>query len=141
MDSNWTPKIGEVYMMSFTGSKNEQSGYRPGLIIQNNMGNMYSPNVIALPLTTSLKKLDQITHVLINSADTGLRKDSMVLCENPECMSKSKIGKYITTLQDNYMKKIAEAYILSTSIISYLQPEAYLMLMKKASDLNDIHII
>lgn len=51
------PQIGEVYLMKFGGSGSEQSGWRPGVVFQNNMGNAYSPNIIALPLTSSLKKL------------------------------------------------------------------------------------
>lgn len=82
------PQIGEVYLMKFGGSGSEQSGWRPGVVFQNNMGNAYSPNIIALPLTSSLKKTNQPTHVIIKAADSGLRRDSMVLCENPERMSK-----------------------------------------------------
>lgn len=55
MERSISPKIGEVYLMNFGGTESEQSGWRPGLIFQNNIGNEYSPNVIALPLTTSLK--------------------------------------------------------------------------------------
>lgn len=80
------PQIGEVYLMKFGGSGSEQSGWRPGVVFQNNMGNAYSPNIIALPLTSSLKKTNQPTHVIIKAADSGLRRDSMVLCENPERM-------------------------------------------------------
>lgn len=98
------PQIGEVYLMKFGGSGSEQSGWRPGVVFQNNMGNAYSPNIIALPLTSSLKKTNQPTHVIIKAADSGLRRDSMVLCENPERMSKERLGQYITTLSEEYMK-------------------------------------
>ena len=60
-----TPQIGDVYHMYFSGDGNEQQGWRPGLVFQNNVGNKYSPNIIALPLTSSLKKLNQPTHVLL----------------------------------------------------------------------------
>lgn len=81
------PQIGEVYLMNFGGSGCEQNGWRPGVVFQNNVGNAHSPNIIALPLTSSIKKSGQPTHVIVKSADSGLRLDSMVLCENPECMS------------------------------------------------------
>ena len=90
-ENRTTPKIGEVYMMNFGGTGNEQSGWRPGLVFQNNTGNVFSPNIIALPLTGSIKKTDQPTHVVVRAAETGLLKDSMVLCENPERMSKTFI--------------------------------------------------
>lgn len=132
------PQIGEVYLMMFGGSGSEQSGWRPGVIFQNNVGNAHSPNVIALPLTSSLKKMNQPTHVVISAADSGLRKDSMVLCENPERMSKERLGQYITTLSEEYMKQIAEANLLATGAIAYLDVEALLAVWKKTVALNAI---
>lgn len=122
--------------MKFSGNGNEQNGWRPGLVFQNNMGNAHSPNIIALPLTSSIKKAGQPTHVIVRAADSGLRKDSMVLCENPERMSKERVGRYITTLSDEYMKQIAEANLLATGAIAYLDVEALLLIWKRAMALN-----
>ena len=135
-NSERIPQIGDIYMMKFDGSANEQSGWRPGLVYQNNVGNVYSPNIIALPLTSSIKKANQPTHVVIKASNTGLKRDSMVLCENPERMSKEKLGVYITTLSDEYMREIAEASILSSSVISYLDIEVLVSVWKKAVALN-----
>lgn len=134
-------KIGEVYWIDFIGNKSVQRGKRPGLIIQNNTGNMFSPNVIAVPLTTVIKKKEQPTHVFIPSNETGLKKDSIVLCENPQSIPKTEVGDYITILPDNYMSKIAEANILSTSVISYLNPDNLLTLWKQAVCLNNNYIV
>ena len=131
-----TPKIGDIYMMKFGGSANEQYGWRPGLVFQNNVGNTYSPNIIALPLTSVLKKANQPTHVVVRANDTGLKRDSMVLCENPERMSKERVGDYITTLSDAYMKQVAEASLLSSSVISFLDIELLVSVWKKAVALN-----
>lgn len=131
-----TPRIGDVYLMRFAGDASEQTGWRPGLVFQNNIGNVHSPNIIALPLTSSIKKSGQPTHVVVNAANSGLQKDSMVLCENPERMSKSRIGRYITTLSDDYMKQVAIANLLATSAISYLDTDALIAVWKKASTLN-----
>lgn len=131
-----TPQIGDIYMMKFGGSANEQNGWRPGLVFQNNVGNAYSPNIIALPLTSILKKANQPTHVIVRADDTGLKRDSMVLCENPERMSKERVGDYITTLSDTYMKQVAEASLLSSSVISYLDIEVLVSVWKKAVALN-----
>lgn len=131
-----TPQIGDIYMMKFGGSANEQSGWRPGLVFQNNVGNAHSPNIIALPLTSVLKKANQPTHVVVRSDDTGLKKDSMILCENPERMSKERIGDYITTLSDAYMKQVAEANLLASSAISFLDIELLVSVWKKAVALN-----
>lgn len=123
MSNVFYPRIGEIYLMQFGGTQHEQSGIRPGLIIQNNVGNRHSPNVIALPLTSSLKKMHQPTHVLVRSSEGGLSKDSLVLCEGPERMSKTRVGNYITKLSKSDMARVAKAHLLSTSVISFLSIE------------------
>jgi mRNA interferase MazF len=122
--------------MQFEGSGNEQQGWRPGLVFQNNVGNRYSPNIIALPLTSNVKKETLPTHVVVKAEDSGLKKDSVVLCENPERMHKSRIGAFLTKLSDNYMKQVAEANLLATSAISYLDASALLATWEKATSLN-----
>lgn len=135
-DSRTPPRIGEVYMMNFGGTGNEQKGWRPGLVFQNNLGNAFSPNIIALPLTGSIKKTDQPTHVFVSADGTGLLKDSIVLCENPERMSKSRIGKYITTLPDEIMSEVAIGNLLASSAISFVKLESLQNLWQQASTLN-----
>lgn len=130
------PQIGDVYMMRFGGSGNEQKGWRPGLVFQNNLGNQYSPNVIALPLTSVIKKSTQPTHVVVPANGTGLLRDSMVLCENPERMSKEKLGAYLTTIPEEYMSQIAIASLLATSAISFINPELLISIWQKATALN-----
>lgn len=131
-----TPQIGDIYLMNFGGQGNEQKGWRPGLVFQNNMGNKHSPNIIALPLTTSLKKSNLPTHVVIPAEGTGLVRDSMVLCENPERMSKDRLGSYLTTIPEEYMAKIAVANLLATSAISFIEPDLLLTVWQKALVLN-----
>ena len=138
MTRNNHPRMGEIYLMNFSGQGNEQKGWRPGLVFQNNTGNQYSPNIIALPLTSALKKSEQVTHVIIPSEGTGLLKDSMVLCENPERMSKDRIGAYLTTLSDEFMEQIAVSYLLATAAISFIDSETLLSAWKKSIELNAI---
>lgn len=133
--ANRNPRIGEVYMMQFDGSGSEQSGMRPGLVFQNNVGNEYSPNIIALPLTGQLKKLGQPTHVLIKAKSSGLKKDSVVLCENPQRMSKERIGKYLTRLSDADMARVAEANLLASAAIAFIDPSALMGIWQRASRL------
>lgn len=138
MAHNNFPKIGEVYNMYFDGTGNEQSGWRPGVVFQNNVGNAHSPNIIALPLTSSLKKLGMPTHVLVSSADTDLRCDSIVICENPKCISKSKVGKYITTLPESYMAKIAVAHLIATSALSFIDMQTLISTWQASAKLNQV---
>jgi len=138
IEMDFTPLIGEIYVMTFTGIGSEQTGLRPGLVFQNNVGNKYSPNIIAIPLTSSQKKTNQPTHVPISAEDSGLHVDSVALCENPQIMSKERIGRYITTLSDDYMKQIAEAYLIATAVISYLDVDALLKVWRAAKSLNKV---
>ena len=121
--------------MNFSGTGCEQSGWRPGLVFQNNMGNQYSPNIIALPLTSALKKGDQPTHVKLPKS-IGLKSDSMVLCENPERLSKERIGFYITTVPEEYLPNIVRANLLASSAIAYISPEQLLATRDAAVALN-----
>lgn len=122
--------------MNFNGIGSEQSGLRPGLVFQNNVGNAHSPNIIALPLTSALKKMGQPTHVVIRASESGLAKDSIVLCENPEKMSKERIGRFLTKLSDEDMRRVTEANLLATSAIAYLDPESLIRVWKAATALN-----
>lgn len=135
-ESNQQYRIGDVYLMKFDGLGNEQTGWRPGLVFQNNTGNYYSPNIIALPFTSSLKKLSQPTHVLISAHESGLSRDSVLLCENPERLSKERIGVYITTLTDQQMGLVARASLLATAAIAFLNPYDLLEIRDRAIELN-----
>lgn len=130
------PKIGEVYLIKFEGKGSVQSGLRPGVVIQNNIGNEHSPNIIAVPLTSSIKNLSQPTHVYISAEEAGLKLDSMVLCENPETISKEMVGKKIAVLSDENMARIAKAIMLSIPIISYLNLEEVRNVWSEASTLG-----
>lgn len=87
-------------------------------------------------LTSSIKKSNQPTHVVIPAEGTGLAKDSMVLCENPERMSKDRLGNYLTTIPAQYMSKVAIANLLASSAISFIDPDVLLSVWQKALALN-----
>jgi mRNA interferase MazF len=128
------PKIGEIYYMKFSGNDSEQHGWRPGIIVQNDVGNAHSPNVIAIPLTTCLKKLNMPTHVFISS-EFGLPRDSVALCENPQRMSKHNLGHRITSLSTEVMSKIAIAYTLATSVIAFIDQTTLIETWEKSKKL------
>ena len=103
------------------GIGSEQKGYRPVLIIQNNVGNKYSPTVIIAPLTEVIKKADLPTHITIFRNDF-LKYDSMILLEQLRTIDKSRLISYLGKLKDNQLQKIDNALIktLSINIIGYL---------------------
>ena len=137
MNSNYdlVPAIGEIYMMDFSGCGNGRAGWRPGVVLQNNIGNIYSDYVIAVPVTSSIKKVSQPTHVLL-PAVSGLYMDSMVKCENPATIPKSLVGRYITKLSADFMREIAVASSVATGAISFLSAEDVLNVWKKAVQMN-----
>lgn len=131
-------RCGEVYLMNFGDAAHEQHGLRPGVVLQNNVGNLHSPNIIALPLTTSLKKLNMPTHVLLRAEDTGLMYDSMVLAECPKCIAKGSIGAYLTTIPAHMMREIATAHLAATAAAAYLDVAGLLNAREQALRLNAI---
>lgn len=129
------PRIGEVYQIRFDGYGSVQKGWRPGIIIQNDIGNKNSPNIIAIPLTSKIKCTNQPTHVYIPARESGLLVDSVALCENPETISKELIGKLITRIPDRYMAQIAKALMVSMPLISYLNHHELNSVWIKTSEL------
>lgn len=69
----------------------EQGGVRPVLIVQNDRGNRFSPTVICAAMTSKLSKNDLPTHVWISAQDSGLRCDSLVLCEQIRTLEKRRL--------------------------------------------------
>lgn len=84
------------------------------------------------------KKVGQPTHVLVKASDNGLKKDSMVLCENPQRMSKENVGRYIGRLTDSTMREVAAANLLATAAISYLDVVTLVSAWSKAVELNAV---
>ena len=132
------PRLGDIYLMSFSGVGSEQKGVRPGVIFQNDIGNDRSPNVIALPLTTRIKNLAQPTHVLLPAEKYNLLADSLVLCENPQRMSKSRLLKYLGALEEEDIKSIAIGNILSSSAIALLSEEELLDVWKESKRIQGL---
>lgn len=115
-----SPRIGDIFMVQFDGSGSVQRGFRPGVVFSNNKGNANSPTVIVFPLTTSLKKMSQPTHVILDAKRCGLKYTSMVLCENPQCIPKSMLLKYISHLDDEMISRIAVAQLVSSAGIAFV---------------------
>ena len=103
-------KRGDIYSANLdpvVGS--EQGGIRPVLIIQNNIGNRFSPTVIILAITSKMGKTKLPTHVDIPAGEGGLFKDSIVLAEQVRTLEKTRLGEYMGSLSDKYMDLVEEA--------------------------------
>ena len=91
----------------------EQGGIRPVLVIQNDVGNRYSPTVIVLAITGQLNKAHLPTHVPVSCEGTGLVKDSVVLAEQIRTLDKRRLRERIGTLRPDVMARVGEALKVS----------------------------
>ena len=94
----------------------EQGGVRPVLIIQNDMGNRYSPTVICAAITSKMNKAKLPTHVLLEAERYGIVKDSVVLLEQVRTIDKSRLREKVCHLDDNVLVKINNALKVSLSL-------------------------
>lgn len=91
----------------------EQGGIRPVLIIQNNVGNKYSPTVIVTAITSKLDKAKLPTHIELSAEKYHLPKDSVALLEQIRTLDKRRLREKITVLEDDKMKEINRAILIS----------------------------
>ena len=106
-------KRGEVYFADLSpvvGS--EQGGVRPVLVIQNDIGNKYSPTVIAAAITSQLSKTKLPTHIEIGQT-SGLPKNSVVLLEQIRTIDKRRLKEKICELSSIKMSEINQAILIS----------------------------
>lgn len=105
---------GELYYADLSpvvGS--EQGGVRPVLVVQNDVGNKYSPTVIAAAVTSKLSKARLPTHIELSAADYGLTKDSVVLLEQIRTLDKRRLKERIGLLGDDVMRRVDMALKIS----------------------------
>lgn len=107
-------KRGDLFLVELSGQGSEQSGIRPAVIIQNNVGNKVSPTTIIVPLT-SQKKKEIPTHVELNS-DDGVLKPSTALCEQPCVIDKSRLIKKLGTVSNNKIQEINQKIMFNLGI-------------------------
>ena len=94
----------------------EQGGIRPVLVIQNDVGNRYSPTVIVLAVTGQMNKAHLPTHVPIDCEGTGLHKDSVVLAEQIRTLDKRRLRERIGTLRPEVMDRVSQALKVSLGV-------------------------
>ena len=94
----------------------EQGGIRPVLVVQNDIGNQYSPTTIVLAITSQINKAKMPTHVEIKSSECGLERDSVILAEQIRTIDKSRLKKRIAFLEDSLMDKVAHAIKISLGL-------------------------
>lgn len=114
MENNQTIKRGEIYYADLSpvvGS--EQGGVRPVLIIQNDIGNKYSPTVIVAAITSQINKAKIPTHIELSSITYNLPKDSVVLLEQLRTIDKKRLQQKISCLDNIKMRDVNKAMLIS----------------------------
>lgn len=113
-------KRGDIYYADLSpviGS--EQGGVRPVLILQNDIGNRYSPTVIIAAITSQINKAKLPTHVEITASDYALPKDSVILLEQIRTIDKRRMEEKIGHLSDETMEKVNEALTISLGLVDF----------------------
>ncbi|NLV91548.1 MAG: type II toxin-antitoxin system PemK/MazF family toxin [Firmicutes bacterium] len=95
----------------------EQGGIRPVLILQNDIGNKYSPTTIIAAITSRIKKAKLPTHVELESSKYNLEKDSVILLEQIRTIDKRRLKEKITHLDDDTMMRISAALEISLGLV------------------------
>ena len=107
-------KRGDIYYADLSpviGS--EQGGIRPVLIIQNDVGNKYSPTVIAAAITSQINRAKMPTHIELSASKYGLYKDSVILLEQIRTIDKKRLREKVAHLDKKLMKTVDDALSVS----------------------------
>ena len=107
-------KRGEIYYADLSpvvGS--EQGGVRPVLVIQNDVGNKYSPTVIVSAITSQLTKAKLPTHIDLSAEKYNLPKNSVALLEQIRTLDKRRLKEKVTTLSADKMREVNKAILIS----------------------------
>jgi mRNA interferase MazF len=97
----------------------EQGGVRPVLVIQNDIGNKYSPTIIIAAITSQINKAKLPTHIEISAEEYGLTKDSVILLEQIRTIDKKRLKERVGHLSDELMKKVDECIQISFGLSDY----------------------
>lgn len=113
-------KRGDVYFADLSpvvGS--EQGGVRPVLVIQNDIGNRFSPTIIVAAITAQIQKAKLPTHVEIDAVRYGFERDSVILLEQIRTIDKQRLTDKITQLDEEMMDRVDEALQISLGLIDF----------------------
>ncbi|WP_137743330.1 type II toxin-antitoxin system PemK/MazF family toxin [Robertmurraya siralis] len=109
---------GEIYLCDLGQTKgSEQSGERPVLIIQNDVGNRFSPTIIAVAITAQISKAKLPTHIELKAKEYNLARDSVILCEQVRTLDKSRLIRKVSELDSYMMKRVDSALMISLGMV------------------------
>ena len=123
-------KRGDIYYADLSpviGS--EQSGTRPILIIQNDIGNKFSPTIIGVPIT-SKQKVNMPTHIAIEGNKYGLEKDSVILTEQIRTLDKKRLKEKVGRIDKDVLNKVKKAIEISCGLRGKVSFEQYIKYLR-----------
>lgn len=97
----------------------EQGGVRPVLVVQNDVGNKYSPTVIVAAITSQIDKAKLPTHVELKRGEYGLEKDSVILLEQLRTIDKRRLREKVAFLDGEIMTRVDEALKISLGLVEF----------------------
>ena len=101
----------------------EQGGLRPVHIVQNDVGNKYSPTVIAAAITSKMSKAKLPTHIDVFGEKVGLSKDSVILLEQIRTIDKQRLKERMGHLDEDVMNEVNDALGISFGLVGYDKPQ------------------
>lgn len=104
----------------------EQGGMRPVLIVQNDVGNKYSPTVIAAAITSRTSKSKLPTHIEVYADKYGLAKDSVILLEQIRTLDKARLKEKMGHLDDSVMDEVNSAITVSFGLEGVVQRQEFI---------------
>ena len=112
-------KRGDIYYADLgTGTGSEQNGIRPVVIVQNNVGNKFSPTVIAAAITSKQGKTKLPTHIpLFDFHKVGLSKQSTILLEQIRTIDKSRLKEKLGSLKEEEINQVNKALVVSFDLV------------------------
>ena len=129
---------GDVFFAELEGSGSIQSGIRPVIIIQNDIGNRYSPTVIVATVTSQIKKISQPTHVIVKKDSVNnLKCDSVILLEQIQTINKINLKFKIGRLNEKDIERLNEALSISVALKT---EKKFKIINRKMMEIRDLEV-
>lgn len=110
---------GDIIMADLSPcSGSEYSSVRPCLVVQNNMGNKFSPTVTIVPLTSVINKRKLPTHVIVEEGEFGLSRKSTICAEGIRTIDKKRFREYVGKIDANTMHRVENAIMINLGMFS-----------------------
>ncbi len=111
-------KRGDIFYADLSPAVgSEQGGIRPVLVVQNDIGNRYSPTIIVAAITTQINKAKLPTHIEAKAPDYGLIKDSVFLLEQIRTIDKRRLQQRLGRINEDAMKEVNKALLISLGLV------------------------